>query len=343
MPAAGMGKKVLVSGVSGFIGGHCALALLEKGYEVRGTVRSLTGAAAEHLRTHAVLKNVELVAADLLADEGWDAAAAGCDAVLHVASPFPIGSVEKDSLTRPAVEGTERALRAAAKAGIKRVVVTSSVVAVASGRTDKVKRVFTESDHTNLDHCEEYPRSKTLAEQRAWALADELGLEVATINPSYVIGPLISARDCSSAVLVRRLLSGDLPAVPKIFVPSVDVRDVAAAHVAALESSDAPGKRYILDSGAPLWMPEIAKLLKKEFGPRGFKVPTTPAPWALVALISLWDAGARAVRSSIGDDSTRYANDRAKALLGRGLVGPEASYVAMGESMISLGVVKAKA
>mmetsp|Transcript_10838 Transcript_10838/g.33430 ORF Transcript_10838/g.33430 Transcript_10838/m.33430 type:complete len:91 (+) Transcript_10838:137-409(+) len=90
-------------------------------------------------------------------------------------------------------------------------------------------------------------------------------------------------------------------------------------------------------------MPEIAKLLKKEFGPRGFKVPTTPAPWALVALISLWDAGARAVRSSIGDDSTRYANDRAKALLGRGLVGPEASYVAMGESMISLGVVKAKA
>lgn len=337
---------VLVTGVSGFVAGHCALALLNSGrYRVRGTVRSAANeGAVAHLRAHPVLRAVEVVECpDLLEDGGWAAACAGCAYVLHCASPFPIGKVADGSLVKPAVQGTDRVLRFAAAAGVRRVVVTSSVVAISSGRAkgDVAERVFTEADRSDVAECDEYPKSKTLAEARAWELAEELGLEVATVNPSYVIGPLLSARDCSSVVLVKRLLTGDMPAVPKLWISSVDVRDVADAHVAAMEAPGAAGQRYLVDSGEPRWMTAIADLLRAAYGPRGFKVPSMKAPWCLVALVSLWDKDAAAIRSSLGVKATSYDPAKARALLGRDFRGPEDSYAAMADSLIALGVVKA--
>ena len=334
----------LVTGVSGFVAGHVALALLEtKRFRVRGTVRDPNNAAAvAHLAAHATLKGVELFEADLLSDAGWEAALEGCAYCCHCASPFPIGDVEAGSLVAPAVEGTERVLRFAKQAGVQRVVVTSSVVAISSGRDpkDTAPRTFSEADFSNADACDEYARSKTLAEQAAWALSEELGLDVATVNPSYVIGPLLSSRDCSSAMLVKRLLSGDMPAVPRVWVPSVDVRDVAEAHVRAMEAPEAKGQRYLLDSGAPLWMTEVAAMLRAEYGPKGFKVPRFVAPYLLIALFALWDKGAAAVKSSIGRKVTSYDPSKARALLGGELIGPERSYPDMARSLIDLGVVK---
>ena len=334
---------MLVTGVSGFVAGHVALALLEtKRYRVRGTVRDLGKAAAVgHLAAHPVLQEVELVEAELLSDAGWEAALEGCAFCMHCASPFPIGKVADGSLTKPAVEGTERVLRFAKKAGVSRVVVTSSVVAISSGRdpADTAERTFTEADVSNVDLCDEYAKSKTLAEQTAWKLSEELGLEVATVNPSYVIGPLLSSRDCSSAALVKRLLSGAMPAVPRVWIPSVDVRDVAKAHVRAMEAPEAKGQRYLVDSGAPLWMTEIAAMLRAEYGPKGYKVPKFTAPYLLIALFALWDKDAAAIKSSIGQKATSYDPSKVRALLGADLVAPEKSYADMAETLIALGVV----
>ena len=169
---------VLVTGASGFVAGHACLALLASGkFRVRGTVRSLSNTPAlAHLRTHDQLQKVELVEADLLGDKGWDEAMRGVSFLMHVASPFPIGKVEPGSLVKPAVEGTERVLRAAAAGGVKRVVLTSSVAAISSGRApdDNVEKTFTEADWSNAERADEYPKSKTLAERRAWELAAEV-------------------------------------------------------------------------------------------------------------------------------------------------------------------------
>ena len=226
---------VLVTGASGFIGSHCILALLASGrYRVRGTVRALGSASTAHLSDHDGLKNATLLPADLLSDAGWDDAVAGCDYVMHVASPFPIGAVPEGSLVKPAVEGTERVLRAAARSGtVRRVVLTSSVAAISGGRAagDVAERTFDESHWSEPTRQEEYGKSKTLAERRAWALAAELKLDLVVINPSYVIGPVLSKRDdYSSLTMVRRLLNGAMPAVPRLWVTAVDVRD-AVPHL----------------------------------------------------------------------------------------------------------------
>ena len=336
---------VLVTGASGFIGSHCILALLGSNkFSVRGTVRSIGSKSTAHLTTHPGLKDATLVEADLLKDAGWDAAVAGCDYVLHVASPFPIGKVPENSLVQPAVEGTERVLRAAAKNKVKRVVLTSSVAAVSGGRADGdvEERTFKEDAWSNPDKQDEYGKSKTLAERKAWALAKELNLDLIVINPSYVLGPVLSDRlDYSSLTMVRRLLNGDMPAVPKLWVTAVDVRDVASAHVAALDlplpSEVAEERRYILDNGQPLWMPEIAKVLRSTFP--GYGVPRFTAPYLLVALFGLWDNDAAAVRPSIGVKVTSYDPSKARALLGGTLRSFETSLKEMGESLAEKGLV----
>ena len=339
---------VLVTGASGFIGSHCMLALLSSGrFRVRGTVREVGSAKTSHLSSHPVLRDASLFAADLLSDEGWDEAVDGCDYLLHVASPFPIGAVPKGSLVKPAVEGTERVLRAAARAGsVRRVVLTSSVVAVSGGRADDdvEEKVFDETSWSDADRQDEYGKSKTLAERKAWALAEELKLDLVTINPSYVLGPVLSKRDDSSSLtMVKRLLNGDMPAVPKLWVTAVDVRDVAAAHMAALDlpapAQPAEQRRYILDNGKPLWMTEVAAALRGEFKPRGYAVPRFRAPYILVALFGLWDKDAAAVRSSIGVKVTSYNPSRAKELLGRSLRTFEESLQEMAESLVEAGMV----
>jgi nucleoside-diphosphate-sugar epimerase len=345
MSEANKDTLVLVTGASGFVAGHCIKALLEDGYKVRGTVRSLSNRAkVEHLSTMA--PGVELVEADLTSDDGWDSAVAGATYVLHVASPFPaIEPDHEDELIRPAVDGTLRVLKAAANAGtVKRVVLTSSVAAVAYGHGDTGGRVMTEEDWSVVDNCAAYQKSKTLAERAAWdfveSLPDDKKIELSVINPGFVAGPLLSKADGTSAEVVKRLLNRDMPACPQLGFAMVDVRDIAKAQVAAMTTPAAAGSRYIC-AGEHIWMRDMAKILAKEFGPRGYKVPTGHLPYPILWLASRFDKTLRSTLVFIGRRETVSA-DKARTELGWSQRPYEETLIDMGNSAIELGLVPAK-
>ncbi len=285
--------KVLVTGATGFVAGHCIADLLAHGHSVRGTVRSLADPArVAHLR--ALGGDLELVEADLTDDRGWPAAAAGVDAVLHVASPIPAEPPrDEDELVRPAVGGTLRVLRASAAAGVRRVVLTSSIAAINSGYPRGDRRTRTEADWSDVDHCTPYPKSKTLAERAAWRFAaDHPDLELVTVNPGLVIGPIQHAAAGTSVSVVSRLLNREVPAVPRLGWAPVDVRDVATAHRLAMETPAAAGNRYIC-AGDNIWMTDIAAVLAEEFNPRGYRVPTARLPYWLMWTIARFDRSLR--------------------------------------------------
>ncbi|MGH3879348.1 MAG: SDR family oxidoreductase [Actinophytocola sp.] len=279
--------KILVTGATGFVAGHCIADLIEHGYSVRGTVRSLVDPArVAHLR--ALGGDLELVEADLTDDRGWAEAVAGVDAVLHVASPFPATMPrDEDELIRPAVDGTLRVLRASAAAGVRRVVLTSSIAAVSAGHSPG--RVHTEADWSDVDACTAYPRSKTLAERAAWAfVAEHPELELVTVNPGLVIGPPQHTAVSSSMTIFVRLLNRQMPAVPRLGFAPVDVRDLATAHRLAMETPAAAGNRYIC-AGEHAWTTDFAATLAEELGPRGYRIPTARLPYWATWTIARFD------------------------------------------------------
>jgi len=340
---------VLVTGASGYIAGHCIRELLEHGYRVRGTVRSLADAKkTEHLRQMATALggSLELVEADLTSDRGWREAVAGCTYVQHVASPFP-AEVPKDEmeLIRPAVEGATRVLRACAEAGtVKRVVMTSSVAAVAFGHTSGQDVVRTETDWSNVEGCDAYQKSKTLAERAAWDLVQALPadrrIELAVINPGFVLGPLLNADVGTSGELVRKLMVRDMPACPEIGFAPVDVRDVALAHRLAMERPQAAGNRYIC-AGEHLWVQDMAKILAAEFNPRGYRVPTGCLPYWLMWIIARFD---KAVHLALGYVGRKELVSAAKAQreLGWSMRPIKDTIIATAQTMIEHGVVPAR-
>lgn len=337
---------VLVTGASGFIAMHCVVQLLEQGYRVRGTLRSL--AREPHLRQVfarqvAAADRLEFVAADLLEDAGWDEAVAGCDYVLHVASPFPIELPQDESdLIVPARQGTLRVLRAAAGSGVKRVVLTSSVAAILEGHDDYDK-TFDESDWSNLDGpIGAYAKSKTLAEQAAWAFIDgpenSGQMELAVINPGFVLGPLLDGSHFgTSAETIRKYLAGEYPGTSRSSFTLVDVRDVAAAHIAAMTSPLAAGKRYCCVAEV-CWLQEIAQILDRHFRERGYKVPTRQFPDFVVRLVALFDKPARQLLGNLGVQY-RISNARIVRELDWQPRSAEEMVVAMGESLIEHGSV----
>lgn len=286
-------SKVLVTGATGFVAGHCIADLLAHGHSVRGTVRSLADPGrVAHLR--ALGGDLEFVEADLTTDRGWAAALTGVDAVLHVASPFPATPPrDEDELVRPAVEGTLRVLAASVAAGVRRVVLTSSVAAINSGHARGDHRPRTEADWSVVDNCSPYPKSKTLAEQAAWRFAAEHPeLELVAINAGMVLGPIQHAAAGTSVSIVSRLLNREMPAVPKLGFAPVDVRDLATAHRLAMESPLAAGNRYIC-AGDSVWLTEMAATLAGEFGPRGYRVPTGTLPYWLMWTLARFDYSLR--------------------------------------------------
>jgi dihydroflavonol-4-reductase len=295
-----MPGKVLVTGASGFIAGHCVSELASHGYTVRGTVREPRKAA--HLAGIA-----ELVHADLESDDGWKDAVAGCDYVLHVASPFPISDpADENDLIRPAVEGTLRVLRASTACGtVKRVVLTSSVTAI---RGDSAgDRTLTEDDWTDPGASHDaYQKSKTLAERAAWEFAAADGrLELAVINPGLVFGPVQHAAVSTSLEPVRRLLARDVPGLPRLGWAVVDVRDLAVAHRLAMEAQGAAGQRYIC-AGPHLWMSDMAAILATRY-----RVPTRRVPYWLLWAAARFDSDIRSVLDDVGKRETVSA-DKAK-------------------------------
>jgi dihydroflavonol-4-reductase len=288
--------KVLVTGATGFIAGHCVHELLTHKYAVRASVRDLATADVAHLQAIAqdVGGSLELVEASLDADEGWSDAVDGCSYVLHLASPNPAEVPRnEDELIRPAVDGTLRVLRAAAAAGnVRRVVLTSSLDAITHGHDPASPRVRTEEDWSNTERLAPYPRSKTYAERAAWDFVRDHRLELVTITPGLVLGPVLHNHRTPSIEVIRKLLAREIPAVPRIGFAVVDVRDIAKAHRLAMEVPAAAGNRYIC-AGEHTMTGDIAAVLAAEFRPRGYRVPTRPLPHWLMWTIARFDKAVR--------------------------------------------------
>ncbi|MDA8644769.1 aldehyde reductase [Flavobacteriaceae bacterium] len=301
-----MNKKVLLTGISGYIGNHCAVELLKNGYSVRGSVRSLSKSKQV---TDAIKKevdprdNLEFCELDLLSDDGWDDAIKGCEFLMHVASPFiNIEPKDENEYIRPAVDGTIRALNAAKSAGIKRVVLTSSMVSMLEN-ADKSINVDAESwTNVKAKNVSAYSKSKTLAERAAWEFisgqTDDKPMELSVVNPGPVFGPTLSG-DLSGASMgmFKQMMVGKMPMMPQASINMSDVRDIAKIHVLALENEKADGKRFIVTTEEPIAFQDVAKILKSN----GYdKVSTKLAPNFLLKIMGYIDREAKSMRSFIG-------------------------------------------
>eukprot|EP00298_Acanthocystis_sp_HF-20_P001957 c12442_g1_i1.p1 GENE.c12442_g1_i1~~c12442_g1_i1.p1 ORF type:complete len:353 (-),score=141.87 c12442_g1_i1:90-1148(-) len=337
-----MSKLVLVSGASGFLASHTVLQLLAAGYRVRGTVRSLKDESKVAFLREMSPDKLELVEADLTNAQSWEAAAAGCDLCCHIASPFPIVKPNNEmELITPAVEGTKNVLAACAKAGIKRVVLTSSVAAIYHGH-EELGRPFNEEDWSVEAKCDPYSKSKLLAEKAAWefqkSLPAEKRFELCTINPSFIQGPLLNGVLCSSQEPIAILLKRAHPGVAEVGWSTVDVRDVAAAHVRALEKEGVDGNRFIL-SARECWMKDIALSLSKEFDPLGYNVPTKTIPAFFLQILSLFDPVVKAIVPILGK-LDRFDGSKATRVLGIEYRDAFQASIDAGHSLIKFGIVK---
>ncbi|SNY93020.1 dihydroflavonol-4-reductase [Cohaesibacter sp. ES.047] len=335
--------QVLVTGASGFLGGHIVAQLLEEGYRVCGSLRSLS--KADHVRQTMKTAGVDdqaltFVELDLMKDANWSVAMTGVDYLIHAASPF-ITYIPKDpenEVIKPAVNGTRRALEAALASGVKHIVLTSSMASVCygHGKEGKVKSYGPE-DWSNPDAPDMVPyfRSKTLAERTAWQLMQAAGREqdLSVVNPGLILGPMLDEDPGTSGAVIQKMMKGGFPGSPKISFNCVDVRDAARLHVLALQQEEAKGQR-ILAAGNPVLMADVAKLLAELFPAYAKALPTRTVPALLVSLMSMFDAQTRSVRDRIGEWHHLDAS-LAKSMLGRDLIPLREMTEAMGNSLIA--------
>lgn len=310
---------VLVTGGSGYVAGWIVVELLRRGWMVRATIRDRAREPAlrRTLQAHAPLERLSFHAADLLADRGWDDAAAGATYVVHVASPMPVREYRTLDLVEPARAGTRRVFAAAERAGARRIVMTSSTAAAqASGKAVHDDGSWTDPSAPGVGN---YARAKTLAERDAWELAAASGgaLALTTILPAAIAGPLLGAPTGWSDQL-RSLLAGKRPALPRLGFNFVHVRDVVDLHLRALTDDDLAGRRVIAASDF-LWLRDIALLLREHYGKRAAKVSLRGAPDWLVRLMGIFNADARAAAPMLGQKH-QFDNTLATALLGRSLL-----------------------
>jgi dihydroflavonol-4-reductase len=346
-PEVGMaGELVLVTGGTGFIAAHCILQLVNAGYRVRTTVRSLK----RESDVRATVKaggaepgdSLTFATADLLSDEGWPEAVAGCGFVLHVASPFPPGVPKhEDDLIVPAREGALRVLRAARDAGIKRVVLTSSFAAIGYGQ-NQTGRPFTEQDWTDPNsNVGAYVKSKTLAERAAWDfMAREGGaLELSVVNSVGVFGPVLGPDYSTSIQLVQSLMDGTLPGCPRLSFGVVDVRDVADLHLRAMTNPAARGERFLAVAGDFMRIQEIAQVLKERMGQAAARVPTRELPDWVVRLLAVFNGRVKLIVPELGRFKNA-TNAKARDTLGWAPRSNEEAIVATAESLVRLGLLK---
>ena len=335
---------VLVTGGSGFIGGWCVVGLLQQGYTVRTTVRDLSRESAVRA---ALAKAVDaqdrlsFYAANLTSDAGWDAATGGCDYVLHVASPLGLPTPKNpDELIIPARDGAKRAVNAAIRAGVKRVVLTSSVAATSGppNGQDSVKDETTWTDITD-PAVSAYARSKTIAERAAWDLIASSGgaTTLATVNPSLVLAPVLGRDFSDSVQVIQRLMSGKVPGLPRLGFNIVDARDVADLHVRAMTAPEAASQRFIA-AGSWAWMADMAALLSAKLGSDASKVPTRKIPDFVLRLASIFDKDLRFVTPMLNRKHD-HTSAKAQKLLGWRPRSTEETVLDTARSLVKEGLV----
>jgi dihydroflavonol-4-reductase len=340
-----MAARVLVTGASGFVAQHVILQLLAKGYGVRGTLRSMKRAdevRAVLAKHNPAAAQVEFVEADLGSDAGWADAVKGCEFVQHVASPFPaVHPKDENELIRPARDGALRVLKAAKAAGVKRVVMTSSVAAIAYGHGNQRPPVVDESHWSNPDGPDNtpYTKSKTLAERAAWDYinGEGKGLELATVNPSGILGPALSKDVSVSLEIPIRLLNGKTPGLPKLGFSLVDVRDVAACQVAAMEIPAAAGERFIA-SEEFVWFSEAAQMLREAFPAYDAKIPKRSVPNWLLKVMAVFQPIYQQTVTELGR-TRRASNEKATRVLGVKFRTAKEALISSAQSLIDLKVV----
>ena len=339
---------VLVTGATGFVGKWTVIELLKAGYAVRGTIRSRH--KADQVRASvaaqvgkAAARRLDLVETDLLDDRGWAEAMVGVTAVMHVATAVR-GDEPKDSsiVIRPAMEGSARVLRFAEAAGVKRFIMTSSIATVGYGHGQTTgKRVYDETHFTQFETMRwswAYCIGKTRAERMAWAFAKDKGMQLTTIHPGMILGPAVDDDASVSLGAVTGLLDGTTPAMPNMGFSVIDVRDVAALHVAALEKPEAIGQRY-LATNRYLWFREIADILRAAY-PQ-YKVTMRMVPDWIMRILAYFGGPVRQVIDDIGNEK-HFNGRKGEALLGRPYISAEEATLSAAESVIRLGMVKGK-
>jgi dihydroflavonol-4-reductase len=339
-----MSETVLVTGGTGYVAGWCIVGLLERGYSVRTTVRSLKKEQQVRDAVGTVVDpadRLSFAVADLTSDDGWDAAVAGVDYVLHVASPLGSeDSRDAEALIVPARDGALRVLRASTRAGVKRVVMTSAANAASpsdyreEGVTDET--LWTDPDDPTLIP---YRKSKTVAERAAWdyMAGQDSATSLTTILPGAVFGPILTTSNLGSVQIVARMVGGKLPGTPRIGLEIVDVRDLADLHIRAMTSPEAAGQRF-LGTGEFTWMREMAADLKAGLGADGAKVPTRQLPDFLVKISALFDKSLRPIVISLGRKN-RHSTAKAERVLGWKARPAAETVVACAKSLIAWKVI----
>jgi dihydroflavonol-4-reductase len=337
-------QNILVTGISGFIAKHCAIELIKHGYAVRGTVRSLNKVdeVRATLEKHGDVGALSFVESDLNSDAGWEEAAKSVYGVLHVASPFVLDQPKNpEDLIRPAVDGTLRVLRAAEKAGVKRFVQTSSSIAITAGHPKDRTTAINEDDWTVLDGrgVNAYAKSKTLAERAArdFIATSKSNMHYCSVNPGFVLGPMLDRDIGASAEVIQMFLRGKYPGVPKLAFPVVDVRDIALMHRLALETKEPSGGRYFGFSELA-WFMDMMRPIKAELGAAARKVPSFELPNAVMRVVALFDAAARGVVDQLGY-APKLDNNRTRNALGITFRPVTESAPAMARSLIEAGLV----
>lgn len=339
-------KKVLLTGVTGFLGSHTTIQLLEKSYEVIGTLRdknratSIKNTIGKHTKG---IDRLTFVEADLNDGQIWEEIIKDIDYIMHIASPIPrILPKNEANLIRPAKEGTVNILKAAAASGVKRVVLTSSTGSIVYGKPKGQRSgIYNDKDWTNVNNKKDstpYFRSKTIAEKAAWDFIaqDDSGLELATICPGAILGPVLEKDFGTSANIVIKMLDGSLPAIPKIGFPIVDVRSVADLHIKAMEMDAAKNERFIAANGF-LRFKEIAEILRKSYPNR--KIPKALLPNFAVRLYSNFDTTLKPVLIDLGIER-KVDYSKAKQLLNWQPKSLEEAVLSCAESVLDNGIIQ---
>jgi len=339
-------ELVLVTGATGYLAPHVIKILLDHGYRVRGSVRNLNDQRKIRPLKEIAAKygdRLELVKADLTEMESWTNAVFGCTYVIHMASPFPMLEPQHpDQVIKPAVDGTLNVLRACAQAGsVKRVILTSSAAAII-GELNK-QGMYTEDDWTDVNsNVTSYLKSKTLAEKAAWNFVKQTNaFELAVVNPGLVLGPLLHNSSSASIELIRRMLTKEMPMIPKLLMPVVDIRDVALGHLKAMTMPEANGNRHLLVNRM-VWLKDISNILDDEFRHQGYTIPMREAPYLLLKVRSYFNKNLNSIVADYGKEF-KVDTNRMINVLGMNPIDLHRTILDMGYSLIERGLVKKSA